>query len=59
MFFDHLTKNNLFPLTKDELREYFKQSKEIISNTTNIEKTAKNLYDLLFEFYTKFQSYLS
>ncbi len=59
IFFDHLAKNNLIPLTKDELRDYFKKYKEIISNTSNIEKTVKNLHDLLFEFYTKFQSYIS
>lgn len=56
-FLNHLAKNELLPFTKKELQRYLRETKEISSNDTNIEKRAIDLYDMISEFQAKLNNF--
>jgi len=57
-FFVHLANNKLFPLSVENIKEYYRKSKQIISSDNEVEKKAKNLFELLLKFCSYLQSYI-
>jgi len=57
-FVEYLAKNNKIPFTMNDLRDYIKKIKEIISDGSYIEKNAYKLIDLVSEFCVKLERYV-
>ncbi|KKL89206.1 hypothetical protein LCGC14_1917040, partial [marine sediment metagenome] len=55
---EYLAKNNKIPFTMNDLRDYIKKIKDIISDGSNIEEKAHKLIDLVTEFCVKLRNYV-
>jgi len=57
-FFDYLEKNKLFPLSVENIKLYYKKSKQIISSDNEVEKKAIDLFELLSKLCSHLHSYI-
>jgi len=57
LFLNYLIKNELLPFSKQDLQQYLRQTKEISFDSSNIEKRAIELYDIISEFLGKLNNF--
>ena len=57
IFYEYLVKYKLIPFTINEIKDYYKKSKQIFSKRDDVEKRANDLYELLSDFYDKIYVY--
>ena len=53
IFYEYLVDYKLIPFTINEMKVYYKKSKQIFSKRDDVEKRANDLYELLSDFYDK------
>jgi len=57
IFYEYLVKYKLIPFTINEMKVYYKKSKQIFSKRDDVEKRANDLYELLSDFCDKIYVY--
>ena len=57
LFLNYLIKNELLPFSNQDLQNYMRKTKDIVSDNGDIERRAIKLYDLLSEFQRKLNNF--